>query len=212
MRISKSNKIDVTASKADKSPKGNVFFDEDGIRVTAIGDGNNGTIGIVENTTDTDYDISDYTIDLTVPAHGTLKLNADDEGWDTIWYFRKLHAKPLTPKQIKDLWDKEPLFMIFEDGSDAMCQENDYTLDDVLGMAADVYRDNDPDILPDPWENNVTACGDIKGSKKLSANDQALSHIKAAIDILGKSGMKDDVTKDSIANLGVVMFDLKSKK
>lgn len=54
----------------------------------------------------------------------------------------------------------------------------------------------------------------IKFSKdiKPSAQDQALSHIKAAIDILGKSGMKDDVTKDSIANLGVVMFDLKSKK
>lgn len=54
--------------------------------------------------------------------------------------------------------------------------------------------------------------GGVKASKKLSANDQALQHIKAAIDILGKSGDKDEVTKDSIANLGVVMFDLKSKK
>lgn len=48
----------------------------------------------------------------------------------------------------------------------------------------------------------------IMESKKLSANDQALTHIKAAIDILGKSGNKDTVTKDTIANLGVVMFDL----
>ena len=60
--------------------------------------------------------------------------------------------------------------------------------------------------------NTVCACGDVKATKKLSADEQALTHIKAAIDILGKSGNKDDVTKDSIANLGVVMLDLKSKK
>lgn len=54
----------------------------------------------------------------------------------------------------------------------------------------------------------VKACGDVKASKKLSANDQALQHIRAAIDILGKSGKKDDVTKDSIANLATVMFDI----
>ena len=63
------------------------------------------------------------------------------------------------------------------------------------------------------WKNNncsdVSACGDVNASKKLSANDQALTHIKAAIDILGKSGNKDSVTKDSIANLATVMFDLK---
>lgn len=52
----------------------------------------------------------------------------------------------------------------------------------------------------------------VKASKQLSANDQALQHIKAAIDILGKSGNKDAVTKDSIANLGVVMLDLKANK
>ena len=45
-----------------------------------------------------------------------------------------------------------------------------------------------------------------------NSTDKALQHIKAAIDILGKSGKKDAVTKDSIANLGVVMFDLKGKK
>lgn len=45
-----------------------------------------------------------------------------------------------------------------------------------------------------------------------TSTDKALKHIKAAIDILGTSGDKSDVTKDSIANLGVVMFDLQSKK
>ena len=42
--------------------------------------------------------------------------------------------------------------------------------------------------------------------------DKALQHIAAAIDILGKSGRKDDVTKDSIANLATVMFDIKASK
>lgn len=68
------------------------------------------------------------------------------------------------------------------------------------------------DAFEDELDDCIESCGDIKASKKLSANDQALQHIKAAIDILGKSGNKDDVTKDSIANLGVVMFDLKSQK
>ena len=56
--------------------------------------------------------------------------------------------------------------------------------------------------------DSVDACGDIKGSTE---TDKALQHIKAAIDILGKSGDKSDITKDSIANLATVMFDLKGK-
>ena len=52
----------------------------------------------------------------------------------------------------------------------------------------------------------------VKAAKKLSANDEALTHIKAAIDILGKSGNKDEVTKDSIANLATVMFDIKASR
>ena len=67
-------------------------------------------------------------------------------------------------------------------------------------------------LLYDFNGDDVNACGDVKASKKLSANDQALQHIKAAIDILGKSGNKDAITKDTIANLGVVMFDLKADK
>lgn len=59
---------------------------------------------------------------------------------------------------------------------------------------------------------DVDACGNVKASKRLSANEQALTHIRAAIDILGKSGQKDDITKDTIANLGIVMFDLKGDK
>lgn len=61
-------------------------------------------------------------------------------------------------------------------------------------------------------EKPENAGSDITSSANPSANDQALTHIKAAIDILGKSGNKDDLTKDSIANLSVVMFDLKGNK
>ena len=57
----------------------------------------------------------------------------------------------------------------------------------------------------------VKATQSIKATDtKLSANEQALTHIKAAIDILGKSGNTDDLTKDSIANLATVMFDIKA--
>jgi hypothetical protein len=63
--------------------------------------------------------------------------------------------------------------------------------------------------VDDLYYTNIDACGTVNSS---TSTDKALQHIKAAIDILGKSGNKDDITKDSIANLGVVMFDLKSKK
>lgn len=61
----------------------------------------------------------------------------------------------------------------------------------------------------DAFEDELS---DITSCNSSTSTDKALQHIKAAIDILGKSGDKDEVTKDSIANLGVVMFDLKSKK
>ena len=53
---------------------------------------------------------------------------------------------------------------------------------------------------------------DVTSCNSSTSTDKALQHIKAAIDILGKSGNKDAITKDSIANLGVVYFDLNSKK
>ena len=203
--------------------------------------------------------------------------------------------KPLTKDQVKDLWDKKALFIDFGD-SDAMCQDNGYTLDQILD-----YMDKGNQVYVD---SDVEACGDVKASRtakekflgtalledrddgkihlnnfpvapndrcrymwkntmfpttwntideaidaiettlgvrvdreqilhptndsielylygtnkaimsttKVSANDQALTHIKAAIDILGKSGNKDEVTKDSIANLAIVMMDLNSQK
>lgn len=41
------------------------------------------------------------------------------------------------------------------------------------------------------------------------ARKETLSHIKAAIDILGAVVDKDDKARDAIANLGVIYFDLK---
>lgn len=214
--------------------------------------------------------------------------------------------KPLTKDEVKDLWDKKSLFIDFGD-SDAMCQDNGYTLDQVLeymDQGYEVYVDACTDVnastvcgaseevlgklfkeareivdyfryhnknlrkrqeellmdlsdavdsgstvavreaienlkyntkgmtkdqeyyIMDMYDKFCLADGEYQGlgrptdyyeepvmeSKKLSANDQALQHIKAAIDILGKSGNKDEATKDTIANLGVVMFDLKSQK
>lgn len=67
----------------------------------------------------------------------------------------------------------------------------------------------DPYIIKAREASSLSTKTDVNSS---TSTDKALQHIKAAIDILGKSGDKDEVTKDSIANLGVVMFDLKSKK
>lgn len=53
---------------------------------------------------------------------------------------------------------------------------------------------------------------DLGSIKSSSDTDKALQHITAAIDILGKSGKKDDVTKDIIANLAVVAMDIKASR
>ena len=60
-------------------------------------------------------------------------------------------------------------------------------------------------------KENIDIVYSSENCSSSTSTDKALQHIKAAIDILGKSGDKSDITKDSIANLSVVMFDLKSK-
>ena len=56
----------------------------------------------------------------------------------------------------------------------------------------------------------------IKKTKKAvtaSKNyEEAQQHIMAAIDALAKCGKEDIVAKDNIANLSVVMLDLKGSK
>ena len=47
---------------------------------------------------------------------------------------------------------------------------------------------------------------------KSSSYTKAEKHIKAAIDILAQSAKNDEVARDSIANLGVVMLDLRGSK
>ena len=79
------------------------------------------------------------------------------------------------------------------------CWNQGKSREDALALAQKSYTN----------EDSVDACGDIKSS---TDTDKALQHIKAAIDILGKSGDKSDITKDSIANLATVMFDLKGDK
>ena len=72
---------------------------------------------------------------------------------------------------------------------------NEYAEDDEVAaeIGADIQK-----VLDGLKSKSVDACDDVKASKQSSADDQALKHIKAAIDILGKSGNKDAVTKDSI--------------
>ena len=85
----------------------------------------------------------------------------------------------------------------------------------VIGIVDSIDGD---DIIIRDWRNDqITYHPDISKVHKrdLRAStdtDKALQHIKAAIDILGNSGMKDDITKDSIANLATVMFDIKGRK
>lgn len=59
-------------------------------------------------------------------------------------------------------------------------------------------------------QKRVTASKKVS-SKKVSANknyEEAQKHIKCAIDALAACGKSDEVAKDSIANLGVVLFDI----
>lgn len=51
----------------------------------------------------------------------------------------------------------------------------------------------------------------VNSSSQSNKYDKALSHIKAAIDELGKDAKTDIIAKENIANLSVVLFDLKSK-
>ena len=53
--------------------------------------------------------------------------------------------------------------------------------------------------------NNPTVPKDMTDAKA-----EACNHIKSAIECLGKIASCDEVAKDSIANLGVVMLDLDS--
>lgn len=55
---------------------------------------------------------------------------------------------------------------------------------------------------------SVTASEKILLTSNASNKGTAVQHIKAAIDILAKDAKKDEVKKDIIANLSVVMFDL----
>ena len=213
MRISKSNKskVDASTETVCASSKQKVVYDKDGIKVTEFVCSPNyyidseDCLAIIENNTDKEYYVCGSGFDdFYVPAHGSVEVHGDEDGYATVNYFKWKDVPALTKEQVKDLWDKRALFIDWGDGSDSLCQENGYTLDEILDamdQGGEVYIDEDP--------TEIHACGEVKTS---TSTDKALQHIKAAIDILGKSGDKDEVTKDTIANLGVVMFDLIGKK
>ena len=43
-----------------------------------------------------------------------------------------LTRKPLTISQIKNLWNTTPLYIEWGDGSDSLCQENGYSLSEII--------------------------------------------------------------------------------
>lgn len=58
-------------------------------------------------------------------------------------------------------------------------------------------------------KSNVAASTVPVDASAKSNYDQAIEYIKSAIDCLGKEAKTSVVAKDSIANLGVVLFDIK---
>lgn len=87
----------------------------------------------------------------------------------------------------------------------------DRAVDDVMSEYSLSKEDAESIVWDFTIQSDVEGCSDVKASKNMSADEKAISYIKAAIDTLGKSGDKSEVTKDSIANLSVVLYDLKSK-
>ncbi len=49
----------------------------------------------------------------------------------------------------------------------------------------------------------------VTSTKSNDVYGQAIDHIKCAIDLLGSEAKTNVVARESIANLGVVMFDIK---
>lgn len=60
--------------------------------------------------------------------------------------------------------------------------------------------------------SKVTSQKSVSGKKKVSKYDEGVKHIRAAIDCLGLNCKDDAVAREAIANLGVIMFDLKGSQ
>lgn len=60
-------------------------------------------------------------------------------------------------------------------------------------------------------KKSINACVDVNESIVSIANpyEDACGHILSAIECLGQIAENDDKAKDSIANLSVILFDLK---
>lgn len=58
--------------------------------------------------------------------------------------------------------------------------------------------------------NDIKECQVAAPKQQNDARAEACKHIQSAIECLGKIASCDNVAKDSIANLGVVMLDLDS--
>lgn len=239
MRISKSTKTDVKATKKIKASRVNglnnkVIYDDGGIKVTTTGRDYD-IIAVIENDTDEVFCVNIYEpaygepddCNVVVQPHDSLGVLADDEGYDIVEYFENLAGGVTACGDIKASTNLKPAqrtaadgktwWVVFDDAThkylDTLTYFGKYKTKTECQQAIDRAIDKYGDSLQRTLNNHRKYFSDVTTSSDVcatSANDRALSHIKAAIDILGKSGKKDDVTKDSIANLATVMFDIKA--
>lgn len=61
-------------------------------------------------------------------------------------------------------------------------------------------------IAKKPVDQNINSSEEMKTTNKY---DSAVDYIKKAIDSLASFGKNDEEAKDAIANLSVILFDLK---
>ena len=165
---------DVMATKSVCASTGSkVVYDKDGIKVTEVLCSPSSYIdsedclAVIENNTDKDYYVCGSGFDdFYVPAHDHIEIYGDEEGYATVNYFKWKDVPPLTKDQVKDLWDKKSLFIDWGDGSDSLCQENNYPLDEILeymDQGCKVYIDEDP--------TEVNSCSDVKAATESNAPD-----------------------------------------
>lgn len=65
------------------------------------------------------------------------RLDELDTAYDVDAVVEQAGLKPcyISKEQVKELWDKKPICIEFADGSDALAQENGYTLEQCLAMS-----------------------------------------------------------------------------
>lgn len=234
MRITKSGKTAIKASKSSKKFTGKSWsefianIESDGYKIDSayrskpakwivVEDGNGNSYDAeVTKYSDGCYELMAYNISGCVDACDDVKAYTDYDPNK----FEKYDVKSMSDDELDEL-----LTDIIDDreGEDEM-SERGLWLDDLYSEVDNEIADRKARGV---WyaDDDVDACTTVKASRRSArplkvmgarfstetktAKD-AIPYIQQAIEILGRYGEKDDTTKDIIANLGVVLFDLKA--